>query len=67
MRIIIDRFEGNYALVELQDQQVVEMPKVLLPHGANEGDVLVLMIDKKATENRRKDIKNLMASLWDDE
>lgn len=67
MKIIIDRFEGKYALVELEDQQIVEMPRVLLPHGASEGDVIVLMIDKKATENRRKDIKKLMDSLWDDQ
>ena len=67
MRIIIDRFEGKYALVELEDKQVVEIPKVILPHGSSEGDVIVLMIDQKATENRRKDLKNLMDSLWDEQ
>lgn len=66
MKIIIDRFEGNYVLVELEDQQVLEMHKALLPHGSSEGDVIEIRIDKSNTEKRRNDAKKLMDSLWDD-
>ena len=67
MKIIIDRFEGSYALVELEDKQVVEMAKVLLPHEASEGDVIEIRIDRETTDKRRNDIKKLMDSLWDDQ
>ncbi|NLY91613.1 MAG: DUF3006 domain-containing protein, partial [Firmicutes bacterium] len=39
MRVIIDRFEGDYALVELENGSVVPMLVLLLP-GAREGDVI---------------------------
>lgn len=31
MRIIIDRFEGNFAVVELENRTMVNMPLELLP------------------------------------
>lgn len=64
MKVIIDRFEGEFAIVELPDRSTVDMPKKLIPQDAKEGDVLVIDIDKNATEERRKRIQKLMEELW---
>jgi len=60
LKIIIDRFEGAYAIVELDNGDFFDMPKVLLPNMANEGDVISIEIDEDATERRRERIKNLL-------
>lgn len=64
MRVIIDRFEGDYAVVELEDRSTANLPRSLVPPGAKEGDVLVIEIDRNATEERRKRIQRLMEELW---
>lgn len=66
MKIIIDRFEGDYAVVELEDGTTVDMPKVLIPKEAKEGDVLEILVNKQETESRRKKIEKLMDELWED-
>ena len=65
MKVIIDRFEGEYAIVEVAIGQFVNIPKVLIPN-ANEGDVIKIEIDKKETEERRKHIQDLMNSVFED-
>ncbi len=65
MKIIIDRFEGSFAVVELSDMTFADMPVSLVPEGAKEGDVLSIKIDKEETENRRKRIEKLMDDLWE--
>lgn len=65
MKVIIDRFEGNFAVVELPDMTFADMPISLVPKGTKEGDVLSIKIDKEETENRRKRIEKLMDDLWE--
>ena len=65
MKVIIDRFEGDYAVVELPDGTMVDMPISLIPEGAREGDVLVISIDIDETAKRKERIKNLMDDLWE--
>lgn len=65
MKVIIDRFEGNYAIVELEDKSTVDMPKKLIPEGAKEGDVLSIEIDLEETNRRKETIKKLMDDLWE--
>lgn len=60
MKIIIDRFEGPYAIVEIDNGDFMNMPKALLPNMANEGDVISIEIDEEATERRRERIKHLL-------
>lgn len=56
---VIDRFEGEYAVLETDDGTVI-LPKKELPPEAKEGDILVLKNDsliadkKAAAEKRRK-------------
>jgi DNA-binding protein len=59
---IIDRFEGNYAVVELEDRRMTNIEKSLLPENVAEGDCIILedgkyIIDKNETENRKKRIQ----------
>ena len=64
MKVIIDRFEGDYAVVELPDMSTVDMPIQLVPEGAKEGDVLIIEIDIEETKKREEQIKKLMDELW---
>ena len=78
--MIIDRFEGGYAICE----EMTDKPKKKkdlhfygialneLPEGAKEGDVLVigddgaLKIDVDATKVRREKIRQLQEKVWED-
>lgn len=56
--IIIDRFEGDFAVAETE-QGMINILTSELPEDAKEGDVIyyengVYLIDRKETENRRK-------------
>lgn len=66
MKVIIDRFEGNYAVIEIAPGQFVNMPKDLLPAGSAEGTVLSIEIDKSESDKRHKRISDLMNDLWKD-
>lgn len=70
MRVVIDRFEENYAVCEKEDRTMINLEKSLLPKEAKEGDVLVLQdgtisIDKYATQKRKNEINDLMEDLWE--
>lgn len=74
MKIIVDRFEGNYAVCEniSDDDLISEMLNIersKLPLAVKEGDVLVItsdsiIIDTKETAKRKKEIELLTKDLW---
>ena len=56
--MIIDRFEGDFAVVETE-QGIINILTSQLPESAKEGDVIyfendVYFIDEEATEKKRK-------------
>jgi len=56
MRVIIDRFEGEFAVVELPDsKKMVTVPIELFPDAA-EGDIVDITINRQETKNREKAI-----------
>lgn len=65
MEVIIDRFEGEYAIVELDIGIFCELPKVLVPN-AKEGDVISITINNTKTNERKEKITNLMNNLFED-
>ena len=65
MKFIIDRFEENFAIVEIENQGMVSIPRILIPKEAKEGDVLEIRIDLEETQERKKRIEDLMEDLWD--
>lgn len=66
MKYTIDRFEGNYAVVELENQKFVNIPRWAIPNEAKAGDVIIVQIDKETTSQRKKQIKKLMEDVWAD-
>ena len=70
MKGIIDRFEGEYAVVELKDGKMINIDKIKLPTDAQEGMVIliseVITIDKAETVKRKKEIEKLTEGLWEE-
>ncbi len=66
MKAIIDRFEEDYAVVELEEGIFVNMPKALLPNLVEEGDVLSIEINEEETERRRNRMKEMMSRLLEE-
>lgn len=69
MEVIIDRFEGQYAICENQDGTMLDLEKVKIPYDAKEGDILRIdekgiFIDKEATIKRKNKIEELTKDLW---
>ena len=69
MKLIIDRFEGNYAVCEKKDGSMINIEKDRISQEAKEGDVLEvseegITIDEKATKNRKEEIEKMTKDLW---
>lgn len=66
--LIIERFEGETAVIENDDEHI-EISRKLLPQDAGEGDVIVkcgdgYSVDREQTAKRRERILKLQNSLW---
>lgn len=68
MRVIIDRFEGDWAVLEYSGGRTVNFPAAFLPGEAREGDVLEITITlgKEKTASRKKAAEELVNSLFED-
>ena len=64
LKVVIDRFEGEYALVEDENKNIKNMPKCLLPENAKEGSVIKIELDEDETKRRNKDVKSLFDSIF---
>ena len=65
MKVTIDRFEGDFAVLEKPDRTMMNINRGKLPAGAKEGDILniigdMITIDAAETEKRKKEINDLM-------
>ncbi len=61
MKVIIDRFEGDYAVVELENGEFADMPKVFVQN-AKEGDVVTITVSED--KDRKKRIEDLANELF---
>lgn len=66
MNYTIDRFEGDFAIVELPDGKLVNLPRTAIPKEAQEGDVIQVVIDNNETDKRRKSVEEKMGKLFVD-
>lgn len=78
MRGIIDRFEGDYAVVEIDElipnnrKRFIDIPKSKLPNGAKQGDCITIdeniaiTIDKEETLKRKAKIEGLFEALFEE-
>jgi hypothetical protein len=69
MKVIIDRFEGYYAVCEKEDRTMLNILKKDINGVAKEGDVLLIegeqiTIDQETTEKRKKEIEELTKGMW---
>jgi ribosomal protein L21E len=67
---IIDRFEGNIVVVEI-DGSTKDFPKMIFPIAAKTGDVVEIKGHKvtvlnSETDKLRKEIEDLMNEVWED-
>lgn len=64
MKVIIDRIEGGFAIVELENGSHFNLPTGLLPEGAKEGSVIDISLDKASEKKKRRDISRLENKLF---
>ena len=66
MKIIIDRFEGDFAVVELPSGQMIDCPRAMLPDSAKEGSILNITVDEEATNEKLQKVTERMNKLFKD-
>lgn len=64
MQLIIDRFENDFAVCEYEEGKTLDLPRDLLPANAKEGDVLRILIDEQATNERKNYAETLRSRLF---
>ena len=64
MRVVVDRFEGDFAVVEICEGEFASLPKVLVKN-AVEGDVIDILINKEETLKRQESVEDLMNKLFE--
>ena len=64
MDVIVDRIEGEYAVVEIEKGKMCNLPLVFVPN-VKEGDVVTITINKDKIEERKKTIEDLMNSVFE--
>lgn len=63
MKAVIDRFEGEYAVVLFGDAEIqVDIPVVLLPEGVEEGSWLRVSfeLDPEGTQGQKEKINDML-------
>lgn len=70
MKMVIDRFESEFAVCEKAGGLIVNIEKKLLPPGAAPGDVLIVdgirvTVDRLETEKRRRRIAEKAEKMWE--
>lgn len=66
MRAVIDRFEGDLAVLLFEEKGLaVTLPRELLPPGSGEGDILLVSLEKnpEATREQREKVEDLLKKL----
>lgn len=67
--LIIDRFEGNYAVCEDENRQMQNVELSLIEGNPKEGDIIennngLFKINVEETKKRRKYIEDLTKDMW---
>jgi hypothetical protein len=62
LKLTIDRFEEDKAILKSDNKATIEWPKAALPEKANEGTILIfdILTDEETTENKRKQAKDIL-------
>lgn len=65
MKVIIDRFEGDYAVVELPNKTTVDMPLKLLEPGVKEGDIIEIKALAIETRSKKNKVNQLINDVFE--
>ena len=70
MKGIVDRFEGDFVVIEIEGN-TKDVPKKQVDPSVKVNDVVELVdgkwiVKEEETEKRKKEIKALMDSVWED-
>ena len=70
MKGIVDRFEGDFVVIEIEGN-TKDIPKKQVDPSVKVNDVVELVdgkwiVKEEETEKRKKEIKALMDSVWED-
>lgn len=68
MKVVIDRFEGNYVVCESEDGSMINIEAAKLPLKSKKGDVLsingdYITVDVEETVTRKKRMEQLLDDL----
>ena len=68
---IVDRFEGDYIILETPDGKMIDVEKDNVIGKVSEGDCLIykdnhFLLDEEKTKMRRKEIGDKMKGMWSD-
>lgn len=69
-KYILDRLEGNYAILENEDGSMIEINIDDIKGQFKEGDILIkedkkFIVNKNLGEERREKIKKMMNNIWE--
>ncbi|WMM25187.1 DUF3006 domain-containing protein [Tissierella sp. MB52-C2] len=64
MKFTIDRFEEDFAIVELENKDTIEIPRIIIPEEAREGDIISITIEKAETDERKERIRGKFDRLF---
>lgn len=69
MALIIDSFEGDFAVVEVDGKEMKDIPIKDIPQGTKQGDVLRFIegkyeIDVEETKRIRAEVEEMMKDIW---
>lgn len=56
-RLVVDRFEGDLAVVEDEEGRFFDLPRWFLPAAVREGDVVVVREWDEQTDTRRVEVR----------
>ena len=66
MRLTVDRFEGDYAICELESGEFVDIPRKALPEGIMEGSKLSIKVEDAEKKEDQDRIRDKMNQLFKD-
>lgn len=66
---VIDRFEGNFAVIELDDGKMINVKRNMLPKEMKEGYVLnmdeKITFNNEETKKRKEEIEKMMEDIFE--
>ncbi|WP_138206533.1 DUF3006 domain-containing protein [Haloimpatiens lingqiaonensis] len=70
MKGIIDRFEECFAVIELDNGEMIDIERDKIPKEAKEGDVIdigeEITVDLEETKRRKEDIEKMVEDMWEE-